>query len=117
MNTAQLVEALAASLGSAYPTRVAELANVPGRVTCVIVPSGGQWESGAMCTPVPTTVTAEVSVIAAGTGGQAVADLVAHLDPAADLIRGGGWDPESWAAADVEDRPAIVITATARGDG
>lgn len=40
MNTAQLIDALAASLATAYPTRVAELSARTGQATCVVALDG-----------------------------------------------------------------------------
>jgi hypothetical protein len=115
-----LQEALAAlllSLGSQYPTRVAEVSNRPGRVTCVVWPSGGEFEESALCDPVPERVTAEVVVLSAATGARGVADLLTHKDPVASLIRAAGWEPLSWTSGAGDDQPTITFTAVHDGHG
>ena len=109
----QLRDALAA----AYPARVAELSNTTGRTTCVVAPTGGDWETGTMCDPPPQEARADVAVVAAATGEQGVIDLLGHLEPVAALIRAAGWEPADWSADEVGDRPALRITATTTTDG
>lgn len=117
MNTAQLIDALAASLATAYPTRVAELSARTGQATCVVALDGVAYDTAAMCDPAPTTVTATVTVIAAGTGEQGVRDLLTRTDSVAALIRAAGFTVEQCDAADANDAPALVFTATAEGEG
>lgn len=117
MNAAQLIDALAASLATAYPTRVAELSARTGQATAVVALDRVAYDTGAMCTPTPVTVTATVTVIAAGTGEQGVKDLLTRADGVAALIRAAGFTPDQADAADANDAPALVFTATAQGEG
>ena len=117
MNAAQLIDALAASLATAYPTRVAELSARTGQVTCVAALDRISYETGAMCDPAPIIVTATVTVIAAGTGEQGVRDLLTRADSVAALIRAAGFTVEDCDAADANDAPALAFTATAAGEG
>lgn len=117
MNTAQLVDALAASLATVYPTRVAELSARTGAATAVVALDRVAYDTGAMCDPAPTTVTATVTVIAAGLGEQGVKDLLTRADSVAALIRAAGFTVEGCEAADANDAPALLFTATAAGEG
>ena len=113
-----LVIGLADTLATVYPTRVAELSNRPGTVTCAVALQTVDYETGAMCDPVPITVTCEVVVLAARGGEQGIRDLLTHIDPVADLIRGARFAPVSYdAGATAEDLPVLIFTATANGDG
>jgi hypothetical protein len=118
MSTTDLVSALIASLQTGYPTRLAELGNRPGRTTCVVTPTGAEYDAEALCDPTPMLLTVEVAVLAASAAGApSIAELLAHVDPVAMLIRASGFEPVSWTAADVADLPAITFTATAPGHG
>lgn len=111
------VQQLRDALAVVYPTRVAELSNTTGRVTCIIGPDGGTWETGTMCDPPPGEHRTDVLVVAAGTGQQSVLDLLQHLEPVAALISGAGWEPGDWSATETNDRPALRITATTTTNG
>ncbi len=117
MNTAQLLDDLHAELATSYPTRRA-LSARPGRVSCVVIPTEGQYDT-APCEPPPVTVTAEVHILAAGMDEQAVKDLPHHLDPVGLLIRKAGWTCTGWRSGTALDQPIpeLVITATALGTG
>ena len=117
MTAAQLIDALAASLGTGFPVRVAELSARTGAVTAVVALERVAYDTAAMCDPAPITVTAQVTLIAAGIGEQGIKDLLARADEAAGLIRAAGFTVESYDAADANDAPALVFTATAGGEG
>lgn len=114
---AQLVDALTSSLAAVFPTRVAELSNRTGAMTAVVALDRIDYDTSAMCDPVPATFTASVTLIAATTGQQGVRDLLVRADQASGLIRDAGWSCESCTAADADDAPALVFTATAQGEG
>ena len=69
-----------------------------------------QWDTA--CDPWPCTVTATVVLTAAQSGGVGARDLGGHLERAAALIRDAGWSVDEAQPADVDDLPALQITAT-----
>lgn len=115
MTADQLLDALHASIATAYPVRRA-LSARPGRVSVVIEATGGEFET-APCDPVPFTIAADVHIIGAGLDEQNTIDLPHHLAPVADLVRAAGWVCESWRTTSTGEAPLpeIVIEATASG--
>lgn len=116
MTVAELVDALVASLRTVYPARVAEVSNRPGTTTCAVTVDRVDYEP-AMCDPVPATVTATITVLAAAGGEQGVRDLLTRLQPVTGLIRAAGFTPTTAEPGDINDHPALIITATAQGEG
>lgn len=116
MTAAELIDALTGSLGTVYPARVAEVSNRPGTVTCVVTVDRVDYEP-TMCDPVPATVTATVTVLAATGGEQGVRDLLTRLEPVTGLIRAAGFTPTTAEPGSADDHPALLITATAQGEG
>jgi len=113
----ELLTALRDSLGSVYPARIGELSRHTGTVAAVVAPSRCDYEQGAMCTPTPMRLTADVTVVAGSHGEPGVVDLVGHVDAVAVLIRAAGWEPVQWQPESVDDQSAVVIEAVADGDG
>jgi hypothetical protein len=117
MSTAlELITALRDSLAAQYPTKVADQATRPGVVTASVAPERVQFED-IVCDPQPMFLTATVVVQAAAGGEQGVLDLLGHVDTVNGLIRAAGFTVVEWSPADVEDQPAVEITATANGTG
>lgn len=114
---AGLIADLADALGAVYPVRLSELGKRPGVVTCIIVPTVGDYDAPKLNGAQEVQLEVEVHVMAAGLGEQAVADLLAHLDPVASLIRTAGWVPRRWRGGTDMSLPEIVVTAVAGGIG
>ena len=117
MNALQLLTALRDTLAATYPTRVAELSRHTGQVAATITPTRCEYETGALCDPQPMQLQAEVTVVAGSHGESGVLDLLSHIDHVAALIRAAGWVTGEWTPDSIEDQSAIIITATAQGDG
>ena len=105
------LDALQASLASVYPGRYADTANRAGAVAASVALDRVQWDTA--CDPYPCEITALVVLTAAQPGGVGARDLGRHLEPAAALIRAAGWTVDEAQPADVDDLPALQITATA----
>jgi hypothetical protein len=103
------LDALQASLATTYPGRYADLAHRAGTVAAAVALEQVQWETA--CDPYPCRVTATVVLTAAQPGGAGARDLGGHLEPAAALIRAAGWAVDEAQPADVEELPALQITA------
>jgi len=117
VNARQLLTALRDSIGSAYPARVAELSRHTGQVAATIAPTRCEYETGVLCEPVPMQLLAEVTVVAGSHSEAGVLDLLDHVDQIAALIRAAGWVVAEWTPDSIEDQAAVVITATAQGEG
>ena len=117
MTAAELIAALVDSLATLYPARTAAISNRPGRVTCVVQPSGAEYDVIA-CAPSPIMLTVDIHILAAGSDEQAVVDLTTHVDAVAGLTRAAGFAPIAWRAGTTNnDLPEIVLTAVCDGKG
>lgn len=116
-----LVGDLTDALSAAYPVRVANLAYRPGRVTCVIMPTDAEYDEPSVQNGLQGLVlTVQVHVLAAGSGDQAVVDLLTHVDPVTAIMRSAGFVIGGWTASGsgtAAEIPEIVITGTAGGMG
>ena len=109
MSVQGVLDALQASLATTYPGRYADLAHRAGTVAAAVVLDRVQWDTA--CDPYPCRVTATVVLTAAQSGGAGARDLGGHLERAAALIRAAGWAVDEAQPADVDDLPALQITA------
>lgn len=116
MNAVQLIQALADSLASTYPTTIAEQSARHGAVTATVTVERVEYED-LICDPTPMLLTVNVIVQAAAGGEQGIVDLLGHVDPVAGLIRAAAFTPIEWSPIDIDDQPAVEFTATANGEG
>lgn len=118
MTAAELLVALRDALAAKYPTSIGETTTRPGTVTCVVAPDKVEYESAALCDPMPITVNAQVQILAAAGGETGIIDLIGQVDAVVQQITDSTtWVPLDWQPADVNDQPAITLTLTANGDG
>lgn len=111
MSAAGTIEALRASLDGTFPTRIAERSNRPGTVTAIVEPTGGTYEP--VCDPPVLELTCDVLILAAGTGEQAVKDLLTRIESVEALITAAGWSPTGLDTDAPYDLPALRFACAA----
>lgn len=110
------VEGLLHALSGPYVTRFAELANVPGTVTVVVLaPEAPELGHDGPCPPGPAQLECQLLIVAASSDARGVWELLDHIDPVAERAAAAGWTVGPVTTSPVDDRPAYSIRLTRSG--